>query len=292
MNFKIKKTLKASAGLLALTIALALPSLLDKGAESLAGTMTEETVEEGAHIGPQRAEDLLLLEEASVSRRLTKTPGLTPELREDQNSKGDTPKLARRLRAEADLIEDYKEEIEKAAIEAEKKEAARKEAAAKATEKKSTDQTAPPPSPQVEPEAIPTGDYRFLIPIDKPDPNYKGRPLEVSDRQTLEGLVMGEYGNDYLGAVLVAQCIRDSMVKEGTNSTAVIKKRYGYTAPIKRNVSKTVKQAVAFVFDEGGSGVQHPIYYFYASNLVRGKWHETQKFIVQRNAVRFFSPHQ
>ena len=103
---------------------------------------------------------------------------------------------------------------------------------------------------------------------------------------------MGEWGNDYIGAVLVAQCIRDSMVKEGTNSAMVIKRKYGYTAPVRKTVSSTVKQAVAYVFDEGGSGVQHPIYYFYASNLVRGKWHETQKFIVQHKAVRFFSPHR
>lgn len=135
-----------------------------------------------------------------------------------------------------------------------------------------------------------SADSRFLIALENPDPDYIGRPLLVSDRQALEGLVMGEWGNDYIGAVLVAQCIRDSMIKEGTNSAAQIKRKYGYTAPIKRSVSQTVKDAVAYVFDEGGSGVQHPIYYFYASNLVRGKWHETQQFVIQRKAVRFFAP--
>ena len=130
---------------------------------------------------------------------------------------------------------------------------------------------------------------KFLIQLKNPDKNYVGRPLQVKDRQVLEGLVMGEFGNDYIGSVLVAQCIRDSMVKSGTNSAAVIKRKYGYTAPVRKKVTKDVKRAVAFVFDEGGSGVQHPIYYFYASNLVRGRWHETQKFIVQRKAVRFFS---
>ncbi len=131
----------------------------------------------------------------------------------------------------------------------------------------------------------------FLIKIKNPDKNYVGRPLEVVDRQVLEGLVMGEFGNDYIGAVLVAQCIRDSMIRSGTNSAAVIKRKYGYTAPVRKKVSKNVKRAVAFVFDEGGSGVQHPIYYFYASNIVKSRWHETQKFIVQRKAVRFFSRH-
>jgi len=129
----------------------------------------------------------------------------------------------------------------------------------------------------------------FLIEIKNPDRHYVGRPLKVKDRQYLEGLVMGEFGTDYIGAVLVAQCIRDSMVKSGTNSAAVIKRIYGYTAPVHKEVSQNVKRAVAFVFDEGGSGVQHPIYYFYASNLVSGSWHETQKFVVQRHAARFFS---
>ena len=140
------------------------------------------------------------------------------------------------------------------------------------------------------PRTLPPKNGTFLIHLKYPDKNYVGRPLKVRDRKYLEGLVMGEFGNDYLGAVLVAQCIRDSMVKSGTNSAAVIKRQYGYTARVRSRVSPEVKRAVAFVFDQGGSAVQHPIYYFYASNLVRGRWHESQKFIVQRKAVRFFSP--
>ncbi len=151
-----------------------------------------------------------------------------------------------------------------------------------------TEQPTPIVAP-TEPAAPPKSNGKFLIKIKYPDKNYVGKPLKVKDRKYLEGLVMGEYGNDYLGAVLVAQCIRDSMVKSGTNSAAVIKRKYGYTARVHSKVTDHVKRAVAFVFDEGGSAVQHPIYYFYASNYVRGRWHETQKFIVQRKAVRFFS---
>lgn len=176
--------------------------------------------------------------------------------------------------------------------EAENKESEREEAESKETQSGADAETQAAAEEEPRPQATPDAGSQFLIQIEEPDPNYQGCTLQVSDRQTLEGLVMGEWGNDYLGAVLVAQCIRDSMLKEGTNSTAVIKRKYGYTAAIKRNVSNTVKQAVAFVFDQGGSGVQHPIYYFYASNLARGKWHETQKFVVQRKAVRFFSPHR
>lgn len=173
--------------------------------------------------------------------------------------------------------------LEAERLEAERLEAERKRALRKSAGKEKT---------KIQP-AMESGEVQengtFLIKIKNPDTNYVGRPLKVKDRHILEGLVMGEFGNDYIGAVLVAQCIRDSMVKSGTNSAAVIKRTYGYTAPVRRKVTQDVKKAVAFVFDEGGSGVQHPIYFFYASNLVRGRWHETQKFVVQRKAVRFFS---
>ena len=100
------------------------------------------------------------------------------------------------------------------------------------------------------------GNEKFLFSIANPDPRYMGKPMVVEDRANLEGLVMGEFGTSYEGAVLVAQCIRDTMEKLGTRNTMVVKKKYGYTAPIKTNVSANVKRAVAFVFDDGGSAVQ------------------------------------
>ncbi len=304
MNHKIKKNIRALTGLLVLIIALTFPAVLGNGTETEAGILSGEEAGEEAHISPGDAEDLLFLEEDIVSRRMSKTPGLNLQSEEAQQVDGTWPvenpedflmEKALRMEERKAKIEEKKKEADRQ--EAARKEAARKEAARKEAEKKAAQTQAEAETQeqtvlQGDPQTTPAANSQFLIQIDQPDPNYRGRPLQVSDRQALEGLVMGEYGNDYLGAVLVAQCIRDSMVKEGTNSAAVIKKRYGYTAPIKRNVSDTVKQAVAFVFDEGGSGVQHAIYYFYASNLVRGKWHETQKFVVQRQAVRFFSPYQ
>ncbi len=302
MKHMIKKNAKAIAGLMIMAIALTLPAALGLESEPQAGVLPEDTAQEEPHIRPEEAENLLLIEEEVVSRRLPKTPGLILEIKESAKSDQDAYKPPKRDRIEGELmekalqLEEVKARIEARKKEAARKEAARKEAARKEAEKKEQEKAEPEiqvePATEGEPQVIPTASGQFLIQIDDPDPNYQGRPLAVSDRQALEGLVMGEWGNDYLGAVLVAQCIRDSMIRSGTNSAAVIKKQYGYTAPIKRNVSNTVKQAVAFVFDEGGSGVQHPIYYFYASNLARGKWHETQKFVVQRKAVRFFSPHR
>jgi hypothetical protein len=246
--------------------------------------------------------ELLIFDDESIDRGQEPLAGneFEPGDTEPESLPSLNPSLERELIEKIENANDNRlSEVTKreaaAALERERKLAEEKAAAAAKREKQEAEQKkteATKPTEVVTEESSPSGDARFLLQISNPDPNYMGRPLQVSDRATLEGLVMGEWGNDYIGAVLVAQCIRDSMVKEGTNSAAVIKRKYGYTAPIRKSVSNTVKQAVTYVFDEGGSGVQHPIYYFYASNLVRGRWHETQKFIVQRKAVRFFSSHR
>lgn len=137
--------------------------------------------------------------------------------------------------------------------------------------------------------AAPVISENFLLTTNSPDPNYTGRVVRVEDRAVLEGLVMGEFGTDYIGAVLVAQTIRDTMVKTGIYNTSRIAREWGYSAAIRSNVSDDVKRAVSFVFDQGGSAVQHQLSYFYASHLIYSSWHETQKFIVQYGGCRFFS---
>ena len=129
----------------------------------------------------------------------------------------------------------------------------------------------------------------FLFSITNPDPNYCGRAVQVEDRAVLEGLIMGEFGTSYEGAVLVAQAIRDSMVSTGNYNAGRIAREWGYTARIHSNVNDNVKRAVAYVFDQGGSAVQHSIYYFYASHLIYSSWHESQKFIIEFGGCRFFS---
>lgn len=129
----------------------------------------------------------------------------------------------------------------------------------------------------------------FLLGIADPDPNYLGRPVQVEDRAFLEGLVSGEFGGSYTGSVLVAQAIRDSMTYDGIYNTAQIARKWGYTAAIHSNPSLNAKKAVAFVFDEGGSAVQHSIYYFYNYRIAAGLWHETQEFVVEFGNCRFFS---
>lgn len=138
-------------------------------------------------------------------------------------------------------------------------------------------------------EAAAPANGTFLLSIPNPDPNYVGRPVQVEDRAVLEGLIMGEFGNDYVGAVLVAQAIRDTMTLTGIYNTGQIARQWGYTARIHNSVTDATKRAVAFVFDQGGSAVQHTVYYFYAAHLIYSSWHETQRFVVQYGGCRFFS---
>ena len=303
MKHKMKQHQRILAGVLLAATLLTIPvtaAVLGEEKEAPSAHVTEKAPADEEPYLP--GNELLIFDDESIDRGQERLVGIEfePGDTEPESLPSLNPSLERELIEKIENANDNRlSEVTKreaaAALERERKLSEEKKAAAAKREKHEAEQKkteATKPTEVVTEESSPSGDARFLLQISNPDPNYMGRPLQVSDRATLEGLVMGEWGNDYIGAVLVAQCIRDSMVKEGTNSAAVIKRKYGYTAPIRKSVSNTVKQAVTYVFDEGGSGVQHPIYYFYASNLVRGRWHETQKFIVQRKAVRFFSSHR
>ena len=129
---------------------------------------------------------------------------------------------------------------------------------------------------------------KFLLDIEQTDPEYKGKQLDVTgeDRELLERLVHGESGNQgFTGAALVAQAIRDAMVYDGYDSVHEVRSALGYAGRVDLEPNQDVKDAVAYVFDEGNSAVQHRILYFYSSN---GGWHETQNFIVEYKAHRFF----
>ncbi|NLV99447.1 MAG: SH3 domain-containing protein [Clostridiaceae bacterium] len=149
--------------------------------------------------------------------------------------------------------------------------------------------TLAPPATQAPPATVAPSSDNFLLGIANPDPNYSGRPVVVEDRAVLEGLIMGEFGNSYIGAALVAQAIRDTMTLSGIYNTATIARNWGYHANVSTYVNETTKRAVAFIFDEGGSAVQHSVYYFYAAHRVNSSWHESQKFVVEYGGCRFFS---
>lgn len=124
------------------------------------------------------------------------------------------------------------------------------------------------------------------------DEGYTGVAVQLteSDRDLLERLVMGEAGAEgYEGAALVAQALRDTMVYKGFNSIEEIRVNLKYSGSINKEPNQDVKNAVAYIFDEGGMAVKHTIFYFYAPKLVKSSFHESQLFIVEYKGHRFFS---
>lgn len=133
-----------------------------------------------------------------------------------------------------------------------------------------------------------TSSDEFILECDNVDPNYHGESWEVQDRDLLELAVTREFGADYTGSVLVAQTIRDTMIRENTHRFEDIYVEYGYDAQLPDETLPDAVNAVKFVFDDGGSGVQHKMLCFYARNMMYSDWHEKQEFVVQYQNVRFF----
>jgi spore germination cell wall hydrolase CwlJ-like protein len=112
--------------------------------------------------------------------------------------------------------------------------------------------------------------------------------LSDYERQVVECMVMGESGAEpYEGQVLVAQCILNACIKEGIQPSRV-RTKYQYGGWHK-NPSDSVKKAVSEVFDNGYKITEEFILYFYAPKYSSGRWHETQKFIIQVGGHKFFA---
>ena len=133
-----------------------------------------------------------------------------------------------------------------------------------------------------------TGGGKFLLKCDNVDTSYKGQKWEVKDRELLELAVTREFGADYEGSVLVAQTIRDIMMKENTHRFADVYNKYGFNAKLPSATLPKAVDACKYVFDEGNSGVQHKLMCFYARDMMYSEWHEAQEFVIQHINVRFF----
>ncbi|MGN0453261.1 MAG: hypothetical protein ACI4GZ_05610 [Ruminococcus sp.] len=132
---------------------------------------------------------------------------------------------------------------------------------------------------------------KYLLDIASPDASYVSYSVALTDydRDILERLVMGEAGGEgYIGACLVAQAIRDTLVADGYSSVEAVRNGMGYYGSIYTTPNQDVKDAVKFIFDEGGAAVQHTLIYFYAPTLCTSGWHESQEFVVEHNSHRFF----
>ena len=127
-----------------------------------------------------------------------------------------------------------------------------------------------------------------LVNIANPDYSYRASHVSLSayDRAKMERLVMGEAGSmGYTGCALVAQSIRDAMVRSNTTSIDQIISEYSYFGSTAMEPNGDVKSAVSYIFDQDGIAVQHRVMCFYIGSSA---WHETQTFLTEIGGVRFF----
>ena len=134
---------------------------------------------------------------------------------------------------------------------------------------------------EIETEIVET---ETVVPETETEPYFY---LSDQERYIVECIVMGESGGEpYEGQVLVAQCILNGCLKEDVQPSK-LRKMYRYSG-YRTNVTQSVKKAVRAVFDEGYKITDEPILYFYAPKHSKGKWHETQCFVIEVGGHRFF----
>lgn len=113
--------------------------------------------------------------------------------------------------------------------------------------------------------------------------------ITEEERAVVEHIVSGEArGESYLGQVLVAQCILNACIQDELRPDEV-RIKYQYSG-WSEEVSDEVKQVVSDVFDYGKLGVDDNILWFYAPKYAKGKFHNTQRFIIEEGGHKFYAP--
>lgn len=134
-------------------------------------------------------------------------------------------------------------------------------------------------------------DAGYLLAIDNPDTSYATSVVHLTDadRDLLERLCMGEFGSGgFIGAALIAQSVKDAMCFDGYTSVADVIKYYHYDGRTDVGTNAACKQAVRYIFDDNHDAVQHRLLYMYNPYLCTSSFHESQRFILSYQGVRFF----
>lgn len=124
--------------------------------------------------------------------------------------------------------------------------------------------------------------------------------LTSSERYTIYSVLAGEVGScSYRDKLLVAQCFYDGLVYNKCTPKQLAKSQYdGYKdfnefkeECIECNVTyyEDITTAVEEVFDNGNFPCEEFILYFYSYHGFYSSWHETQRFIEQTDAHRYFA---
>ena len=125
--------------------------------------------------------------------------------------------------------------------------------------------------------------------------------LSEDERYLVESIVAGESGIEpYWGKVGVASCILNACLKDNIRPEEVQSKyKYSGWKPIEEfeseclkaygntDLSDEVREAVSQVFDRG-EVLSNEILWFYNPKYSEGKFHNTQKFIIEIGNHKFF----
>lgn len=131
----------------------------------------------------------------------------------------------------------------------------------------------------------------YLVAIDNPDTSYECSKVTLTDedRDLLERLCYGEFGSGgFIGAALIAQCVKDAMCFDGYPTVESVIKNCHYDGSTEKGTSVACKQAVSYIFDQNKEAVQHRMMYMYNPTMVYSSFHESQNYILTYQNVRFF----
>ena len=91
--------------------------------------------------------------------------------------------------------------------------------------------------------------------------------------------------------MMYGKCMRDTLVYGQCKKVSEIpsKMQYdGYYAWGGKEPTSIAKDAVKYVFDDGGMCVQHRVFVFYNPTQCTSSWHESLNYILTIGDVRFF----
>lgn len=113
--------------------------------------------------------------------------------------------------------------------------------------------------------------------------------LTDAERAIVEAVVASESGaEDFIGQILVAQCVRNTAEATGMRPDAVVLQERQY-APPSEELRYLVEDAVSAVFDNGLGATTETVRYFYAPKYCTSKWHEEAlEFVLEHGGHRFF----
>lgn len=98
-------------------------------------------------------------------------------------------------------------------------------------------------------------------------------------------------GEEVMGQIAVAQCIRDMMEYSGAAAIEVVQK-YGYAteilAPVSEETRNIAKDVITKVFVQGVRATPYRILFFYNPDVVKSEWHESQKYVMTLGRHKFF----